>query len=106
MKGIPKPPKHLGPKGRKLWRGILKEYVIDETHDLMRLAEACHCADRIDAARQEIEKQGEYFIDRFGQPKPHPAFAIEKDNKILLCRILRELNLDTPPPESRPPGLY
>jgi phage terminase small subunit len=106
MKGIPKPPKILGSEGRKLWRGVLKEYEISECHDLKRLAEAAHCCDRIDEARKEIDIQGPYFVDRFGQPKPHPAFAVEKDNKILLCRILRELNLDTPPPESRPPGLF
>lgn len=103
---IPKPPKHLGTEGRRLWRGVLREFEIADTHDLKILAEACACADRIDAARQEIENKGAYFIDRWNQPKPHPAHGVEQTNKTLLARLLRELNLDIQPPESRPPGRY
>jgi P27 family predicted phage terminase small subunit len=103
---IPKPPTHLNKGGRKLWRGVLQDYEIEETHDLKLLAEACGCIDRIDEARREIEKKGSYFEDRFGQPKEHPAHKTERDNKILLARLLRELNLDIAPPESRPPTRY
>ena len=46
--------------------------------------------------------------DRFGKPKTHPALAVEKDNKIIFARLMRELNLDIEPPGNtgRPPGLY
>jgi len=103
---IPSPPPHLGKEGRKLWRGVLSDYEIMESHDLKLLAEACGCIDRIDEARQEIEKAGPYFIDRWKQPKPHPAHAVEQANKTLLARLLRELNLDISPPENRPPSRY
>jgi P27 family predicted phage terminase small subunit len=103
---IPKEPKHLKRAGRKLWRGILKDYEITESHDLKLLGEACGCVDRIVEARAEIEKEGAYFTDRWGQPKPHPAHGVEKDNKILLARLLRELSLDLEPPENRIPGRY
>ena len=103
---IKKPPAHLRVDGRRLWRGILREFEISETHDLELLGEACGCVDRISEARAEIEKAGSFFKDRFGQPREHPAHKTERDNKILLCRILRELNLDIEPPESRPPGRY
>jgi P27 family predicted phage terminase small subunit len=102
----PKPPDHLKFNDRKFWRGVLRDYEITEHHDLKLLAEACSCIDRIDEARQEIEKVGSYYIDRFGQPKEHPGQRTERDNKILLARLLRELCLDIEPPASRPPGLY
>jgi phage terminase small subunit len=101
-----KAPNFLKTEGRKFWRGVLSEYEITETHDLKLLAEASSCADRIFEARAEIEKSGPYFIDRWKQPKPHPAHAIENANKILFARLLRELNLDVQMPESRPPQRY
>ena len=103
---IPKPPDYLKKHGRKFWRGVLSDYVIEETHDLKLLAEASACIDRINDAREEINKSGAYFIDRWKQPKPHPAHGVEKDNKVLLARLLRELKLDIEPPENRPPSRY
>lgn len=37
---IPKPPSYLKADGRKLWRGVLRDYEITEVHDLKLLAEA------------------------------------------------------------------
>ena len=103
---IPKPPKYLKVDGRKFWRGVLRDYEILECHDLKLLAEAASCIDRISEAREEIEKAGPYYIDRFKQPKQHPAHDVERNNKTLLARLLRELCLDIEPPASRPPGRY
>jgi len=44
----------------------------------------------------------------FTSPKTHPALSVEKENKIIFARLLRELCLDIEPPRDtgRPPGLY
>jgi len=103
---IPKPPQGLGAEGRKFWRGVHRDYEITECHDLKILGLASGCLDRIFESEQEIERSGSYYIDRFGQPKEHPAHKTERDNKILLARLLRELRLDIEPPGSRPPARY
>ena len=103
---IPKPPKHLDREGKKMWRGIHRDYEITECHDLNILAEACCCKDMIYKARQESTKAGPFYKDRFGQPREHPSLKTERDYMILLARLLRELNLDIQPPENRPPGRY
>lgn len=33
----PAPPKHLGPEGKALWKGILDDWEITDGHDLARL---------------------------------------------------------------------
>ena len=79
-----------------------------EGHHMKLLILACEALDRISEAREVIAKEGAYYRDRFGKPKTHPALAVEKDNKIIFARLMRELNLDIEPAGSmgRPPGLY
>ena len=97
-------PTYLGKSGRKFWREVLNEFVLEDQHDLQRLAHAASCLDRIDAARQEIEKIGAYYVDRFGQPKEHPGQKTERDNKALFARLVREMGLgDFQPQETRIP---
>ena len=63
------------------------------------------CAlDRILSAQETLEKEGDFYLDRFGQPKKHPADKQERDSETLLARLLRELNHDMVIPEApRPP---
>jgi P27 family predicted phage terminase small subunit len=107
MGRIKQTPKHLKKEGRKFWRSVLANYYLEDAHHLKLLEGACACLDRIDQARDEIETQGAFYMDRFNQPKEHPAHKTERDNKILFARQIRELNLDVEAPkESRPPALY
>lgn len=99
-------PHNLGVAGRLFWRNVLGEFEIFDYHQLRLLEGACQCWDRIIEARATIKKEGMYFTDRFGQPKEHPAHATERNNKILMSRLLREINLDVELPQSRPPGRY
>ena len=50
--------------------------------------------DRSAQARRVLERDGLVFLDRFGQPRPRPEVAIEKDAKLLFARLTRELQLD------------
>lgn len=50
--------------------------------------------DRSAQARRVLERNGLVFLDRFGQPRPRPELAIEKDAKLLFARLTRDLQLD------------
>src|SRR5947208_17140723 len=73
-------------------------------HHVKRLNAACECLDRAAEARQAIER----IQDPVREIRPHPGVAVERDQKALLARFLRELNLDVDAPAepySRPPRL-
>jgi P27 family predicted phage terminase small subunit len=101
-------PKHLNDAGKAFWKKVLSEYQFENEHDFKRLALCCECLDNIAVARKEIAEKGSFYTDRFKQPKPHPGYALIKDNMIVFTRILRELSLDIEPPADaqRPPKLY
>jgi P27 family predicted phage terminase small subunit len=100
----PKPPAHLGPDGRRLWRNVLREYRMDEGHSLELLRLACEAIDRAEQARVVIAAEGMTIEGRFGA-KTHPAVQIERDSAIRASRLLRELGL-LDVPEARPPSRW
>jgi hypothetical protein len=100
-------PKSLKEKGKKFYKKILSEYVFENSHHFQFLEQAAVCLDRIYEAGKLLENEGRIVKDRFGQPREHPAAKMERDNKILFARLLRELGLDLAKAEApRPPTLY
>jgi len=98
----PRSPSHLSRSSRDFWLHIERTYELDDHHrELLTLA--CECLDRIEQARQLIKAEGLTIDDRFEQKKPHPALAIERQNKIAFARLIREIGLDEGPPDPRPP---
>jgi phage terminase small subunit len=86
-------PRHLQSRdARKLWRSTVEAFHV-EAHHLAILEQACTCVDRLVAARAEIARRGIVVDDRYGVPKQNPACAIERDARIGLARLLRELQL-------------
>jgi len=76
---------------------VVGEWELGESElELLRLA--CETRDRYDEARALLDAEGLVLRDRFGQSKAHPAAAIERDARIALVRVLRELGLEEPPP--------
>lgn len=73
--------------------------------DYRLLQAACECWDRLVQARKLLDAEGIVTRDRFGQARPHPAVAIERDARTQLARLYRELRLgdDGPAPDVRPP---
>jgi phage terminase small subunit len=103
----PAPPKHLSPGMKRWWRTILSAYSLEGHH--LRLLEAAATAwDRSQDARRELEANGgATYLDRFGQPKEHPAAHVERQSQIVFSRMVRELGLDLETPaESRPPSRW
>lgn len=102
-----KAPAGLKTPGRNFWNKAHSETVFEDAHDLERLKMACQCLDDLQVAEQQIKLDGAFIRDRYGQVKEHPAAKVIRDNRIIFCRIVRELGLDIEPvPESRLPRRY
>jgi P27 family predicted phage terminase small subunit len=88
-------PKHLGAGARGMWDRLRKDYAIDDAAGLALLQAACESFERAQQARELIAKDGGPVMrDRFQQPKPHPAVAIERDARGQMISALRALRLE------------
>ncbi len=85
--------KHLRKPTQTWVKSVLKDFDLEE-HHFKLLVLAAESWDRVCAAREIIDAQGMTYFDRFDQPKARPEIAIERDHKIVLARLLRELSLD------------
>ena len=88
-------PSHLTSARKRLYRQLVADYGLDrEPHALETLRLACEALDRCDQARDLVAEHGVMLSDRFGQLKPNPAIAIERDARLGAVRCFRELSLD------------
>ena len=99
----PQPPTYLSQAGRSFWQRVVSEFDLDSAA-LQLLAVACKQLDRIAEARAILAAQPVTYLDRFDQPREHPAVSIERNASVVFARLVRELALDVEPPaDSRPP---
>ncbi len=98
----PAPPAHLSPSARQWWQTTVDRYVLQE-HHLRILQLALEAWDEGQKARQQIEQDGLTVPGRQGL-RPHPCIAIERDTRLAVARLVRELDLDTEPPVSERVG--
>lgn len=100
------PPAHLGEAAKAWFRRIVEEFSFESEAEWKLLEEAAGCIDRIEQARRAIRRHGLLVKGGTGGLKPNPATIIERDCRVLLCRITRELRLNEPPvEESRLPRI-
>ena len=101
-----RPPRHLSKESAKWWRSVCAEYEF-EPHHLKLLQAACETWDRLQQAREDIEKHGSLVVKTAdGGLKAHPAVSIERDCRLGFARLVRELDLDGDAPDaSRPPSI-
>jgi P27 family predicted phage terminase small subunit len=102
----PQPPPHLSASSAAWWRATLDRYLLEE-HHLRLLQLACEAWDRTQAAREELERTGLTYTFE-GSRRPNPAVMIERDARLAVARLVRELDLDTEPPVSarQPPPIF
>jgi P27 family predicted phage terminase small subunit len=103
---LPAPPSHLSDEAAAWWRQIVADFEL-EAHHLRLLELAAGCWDRLTEARELLQREGLTITTERGIKK-NPAADIERDNKAMFARLIRELDLDTPPPAQpymRPPSL-
>lgn len=106
MAKLIRPPKGLKKAGRSYWKKSLSEIPMDEAHDLERLTMACKCLDEVAEIEERVESDGRFVKNRYGNVVEHVGVKAIRDTRTLFVRIIRELGLDAPSSESRPPRKY
>jgi P27 family predicted phage terminase small subunit len=102
------PPAHLSPSSKEWWLTTVETYVFQE-HHLRLLQLVCEAWDRAQAARERIDREGLTVPGREGGLRPHPCIAIERDARLAVARLVRELDLDAEPPVPErigPPAIF
>ena len=89
----PSPPSSLGEPGAKLWRSIMKQYVIRDAGGLAILEQACICRDRSTAYAAIIKHDGAMVRGKEGM-KEHPLLKHEREERSLESRLLQKLGLN------------
>lgn len=104
--GQPKPPKHLSAEAKRWWKTIADSFEIEDDAGVLLLQTALESFDRMRQAQRVIAADGIVVLDRFQQPRQHPATLVERDAKNMMLRALKALNLDIAPAglPGRPPG--
>jgi P27 family predicted phage terminase small subunit len=87
----PPPPEHLSQSAADWWRSTVDRFVLEE-HHLKLLELLCRAWDRAEEARQRLDQEGLTTVTRDGGLKAHPLIAVERDARLAVCRILRELD--------------
>lgn len=101
-----KAPAHLAMATRRWWSAVTADFDLED-HHVRLLTLAAGAWDRAEQARETIATEGAFYSNRHGEPRAHPACAVERDSRVLFARLLRELDLDgVPPPDARPPRMH
>jgi hypothetical protein len=99
-----KPPANLRPATRKWFKSVMADYAL-EGHHIRLLTLAAEAWDQSQIAREVLDRDGQTYTDRFGQPKERPEISILNAARIAFARLIRELALDvdTTPEAPRAP---
>jgi len=92
----PKSPKHLRAPTQRWFQAMIEQFEF-ESHHLRILQAACEAWDRCQLCREAIRREGMTTIDRFGQVRPHPLLATERDSRLAFAKLLKDLHLDSEP---------
>jgi P27 family predicted phage terminase small subunit len=98
---LPQPPDHLSPTAAAWWTAVVAEFDL-EAHQLVILEAAADAYDRMLECRAIVLTEGAVVRDRYDKPKTHPAALLERDSRLSLARLIRELAFDVPMPDTRP----
>jgi hypothetical protein len=87
----------------ELWMAVVTGWALD-ADELVVLAEACRAADRVTQCREIIDEQGLLVDGRYGR-RQNPLLGVERDNRIVTSRLLRQLGLKRSPVNRNPLAL-
>jgi hypothetical protein len=89
-------PSHLDTQERDLFTTIVANYRLRDEVSLKILEEGLTSLQRARKAREQIDAEGLTFVDKFGQPRLHPACNVERDSRAAALAAFRQLNLELP----------
>jgi len=101
MENIKRAPKNLKDAGRRFWKDVLRDFILEKRHDFELLSQACECLDRMEECREKIIKDGLFQQDRYSRPVEHDAAKIERAQKRLFLSLIREMGLTLQRTESQ-----
>lgn len=87
-------PEHLSDAAAGKWEELRVEWRIEDRAGLMLLTKAFEAWDRAERCRIRIDADGEAIEDRFGQAKPHPLLACERDSRAAFANLIRQLGIE------------
>jgi phage terminase small subunit len=99
-------PKGLRKRGKQFFSKVSEMYDFEDIHDLERLEMAAKTLDELDFAEKQLRADGLYITNRYGNVTEHPAMKTIKDLRLLFVKIIRELGLDLPAPDTHAPRRY
>jgi len=91
------PPRHLSAEAQTWWRRLVDQYELEDDAARLILQTAFEAFDRLRGCQAAIKRDGAKVTDRFGQDKPHPLLAAERDARSQMLSALKALNLDLEP---------
>lgn len=88
----PKTPAGLAARGRRFWRESVKVFDFSDGEQEL-LLEACRTLDRLDALDVLVGEQGMTTEGSTGQTVLHPAVGEARQQRLVLARLIRQLDL-------------
>lgn len=88
----PPAPRGLSPRGRAFWKAVHADYTLDVA-EVELLVEVCRALDECEALHAVIEEQGRTVEGSRGQVVAHPALSELRSTRLMLGRLLAQLEL-------------
>lgn len=87
-----RPPKGLHTRGRAFWRSVTDQYEVSLA-EVELLTEACRTLDACEGLQQVVTRDGAMVAGSAGQPRVHPALSELRAARVVLSRLLAQLQL-------------
>jgi len=90
---VPRVPAHLGPRGKRLWKGVHEDFEVG-TAERELLIEACRSADELDRLQEVIRDAKLIQPGSMGQPAAHPLLRELSQLRHVYVRLLAQLGFE------------
>ena len=84
-------PDHLSEEAKSWWGRLVEEYALADDAAHLLLQTALEAFDRMRGCQAAIQRDGATVPDRFGQHKPHPLLAAERDSRAQMLAALKAM---------------
>jgi hypothetical protein len=85
---------NLSESTQKWVQKVMKLYDFD-TGELEILRKAAELRDMADNAKLQIETDGAFYSNRFGEPRQHPGLRVYQQSVDLMARLLKQLKINS-----------